>query len=89
MSMFTAKINSGNGHLEKDTDLGAPMTLSTVKRVDSIKHHCVKNRGRNACRSWQKSRALLIDGSDDLSPEERAVLTSLLWTNSSDVVNEP
>ena len=33
--------------------------------------------------------ALLIDRWDDLGPEERAVLTALLWTNSSDVPNEP
>jgi hypothetical protein len=29
--------------------------------------------------------ALLIDGWDNMSPEERAVLTALLWANSSDV----
>jgi hypothetical protein len=30
--------------------------------------------------------ALLIDGWDNLCPEERAVLTALLWPNSSDVI---
>ena len=29
--------------------------------------------------------ALLIDGWDNMCPEERAVLTALLWANSSDV----
>ena len=29
--------------------------------------------------------ALLIDSWDNLCPEERAVLTALLWANSSDV----
>ena len=33
--------------------------------------------------------AVLIDGWDNMCPEERAVLTALLWTNSSDVPNEP
>jgi len=29
--------------------------------------------------------ALLIDGWDNMCPEERAVLTALLWANNSDV----
>ena len=29
--------------------------------------------------------ALLIDGWDNMCPEERAVLTALLWANRSDV----
>ena len=33
--------------------------------------------------------ALLIDGWDNMCPEERAVLTALLWANNSDVQNEP
>jgi hypothetical protein len=33
--------------------------------------------------------ALLIDGWDNMCPEERAVLTALLCVNSSDVVNAP
>ena len=33
--------------------------------------------------------ALLIDSWDDLDTEERTLLTTLLWANSSDVQNEP
>ena len=33
--------------------------------------------------------ALLIDGWDNLGPEERAVLTALLWANTSNVRHEP
>jgi hypothetical protein len=33
--------------------------------------------------------ALLIESWDDLFPEERTLLTALLWPHSSDVPNEP
>ena len=33
--------------------------------------------------------ALLIESWDDLCPEERTLLTALLWPHSSDVPNEP
>jgi hypothetical protein len=50
---------------------------------DSSETHAVSPAVANATLS--ETVALLINGWDNMSPEERAVLTALLWTNSSDV----
>jgi hypothetical protein len=57
----------------------------------SIKHQVLDqppeqvgaNTGANPTLS--ETVALLIDGWDNMCPEERAVLTALLWANSSNV----
>ena len=64
--------------------------------LDRITYYSVKREGLGksagqvvANTTLSETVALLIESWDNLCPEERAVLTALLWTNSSDVPNEP
>ena len=62
-----------------------PHAFEAVNRglLDSSETEAVSPAVTNATLS--ETVALLIDGWDNLGPEERAVLTALLWANSSDV----
>jgi hypothetical protein len=51
--------------------------------LDQPPEQVVANTVANATLS--ETVALLIDGWDNMCPEERAVLTALLWANNSDV----
>ena len=55
--------------------------------LDQPPEQVVANTVANATLS--ETVALLIDRWDNLGPEERAVLTTLLWPNSSKARNDP
>ena len=55
--------------------------------LDSSETNAVTPAVSNATLS--ETVALLIDGWDNMGPEERTLLTALLWANSSNVRHEP
>ena len=54
--------------------------------LDSSETEAVSPAGTNPTLS--ETVALLIDGWDNMCPEERAILTALLWPNTSNTIRK-